>query len=77
MPDVEAEQWKEIVALKPIAVVHHGENTDRAFLAGQPEKIRDFVKKAHDYGVLAGISPRTRRRTSRAWRIRVGSRTST
>jgi hypothetical protein len=56
MPDVDAAQWKEIIALKPIAVVHHGENTDRALKAGEDAKVHDFVKKAHDYGVLAGIS---------------------
>jgi hypothetical protein len=56
MPDVAPEQWKQIVALKPIAVVHHGENTDRAFRAGEESKVRDFVKKAHDFGLMAGIS---------------------
>ena len=56
MADVDAAQWKEIIDLKPIAVVHHGENTDRFFRAGEEGKIRDFLKKAHDYGVLAGVS---------------------
>jgi len=56
MPDVDAAQWKEILALHPIAVVHHGENTDRAFRAGEEAKVRDFVRKAHDSGVLAGVS---------------------
>jgi hypothetical protein len=46
----------EVVALKPIAVVHHGGVTDRLFRAGQAEKVHDFVKKAHDAGVLAGVS---------------------
>jgi hypothetical protein len=49
---------REILALQPIAVVHHGENTDRAFRAGEEAGIRDFVRKAHDFGVLAGVSPR-------------------
>lgn len=56
MPDVDAAQWKEILALHPIAVVHHGENTDRAFAAGEEGRIRDFIRKAHDSGVLAGVS---------------------
>jgi hypothetical protein len=47
---------KEALAMKPIAVVHHGGVTDRLFHAGEPEKIHDFVKKVHDAGVLAGVS---------------------
>jgi hypothetical protein len=56
MPEVAPEQWKQILSLKPIAVVHHGEYTDRAFRAGQEAGVRDFVRKAHDLGVMAGIS---------------------
>jgi hypothetical protein len=56
MPDTTPEQWKQIVALKPIAVVHHGEYTDRAFRSGNEAPVRDFVRKAHDFGVMAGIS---------------------
>jgi hypothetical protein len=56
MPDTTPEQWKQILALKPIAVVHHGEYTDRAFRAGAEAQVRDFVRKAHDFGVMAGIS---------------------
>jgi hypothetical protein len=46
----------EVVALKPIAMVHHGGATDRLFRGNQAEKVHDFVKKAHDAGVLAGVS---------------------
>jgi hypothetical protein len=46
----------EVVARKPIALVHHGGVTDRLFRAGQAERVHDFVKKAHDAGVLAGVS---------------------
>jgi hypothetical protein len=46
----------EVLALKPIAVVHHGGVTDRLFRSNQREKVHDFVKKAHDAGVLAGVS---------------------
>jgi len=56
MRDVDAAQWKEIIDLKPIAVVHHGESTDRLFNNGEEGDIRDFLKKAHDHGVLAGVS---------------------
>lgn len=56
MRDVDPAQWKEIVGLKPIAVVHHGEVTDRLFNTAEEENIRDFIKKAHDFGVLCGVS---------------------
>ncbi|MCL5743795.1 MAG: hypothetical protein M1541_07685, partial [Acidobacteria bacterium] len=55
-PDVSPAQWKEVAALKPIAVVHHGENTDRFFRAGEEGKIHDFVKKVHDIGDMASIN---------------------
>lgn len=54
--DVDAAKWKEVAALKPIAVVHHGSTTDGLFRTGEEGKIRDFVKKVHDLGFLAGIS---------------------
>jgi hypothetical protein len=47
---------KEVVALEPIAVVHHGGVTDSLFRKNRAEKVHDFVKKAHDLGVLAGVS---------------------
>jgi hypothetical protein len=56
MRDVDPAQWKEIVGLKPVAVVHHGEVTDSLFNTAEEENIRDFLKKAHDYGLLAGVS---------------------
>jgi hypothetical protein len=65
MPDVDAAQWKEIIDLKPIAVVHHGENTDRFFNTAEEERIQDFIKKAHDYGVLAGVSSHRPRNIAR------------
>lgn len=63
--DVDAAEWKEIAALKPVAVVHHGENTDRMFRAGEEGKIRDFLKKAHDLGLIAGISSHSPRNIAR------------
>ncbi len=56
MSEADPAQWKEIIDLKPIAVVHHGGVTDRVFRSGEEVKIRDFLKKAHDFGVLAGVS---------------------
>jgi hypothetical protein len=41
---------------KPIAVVHHGGATDRLFAQGRAGEVHDFVKAAHDAGVLAGVS---------------------
>lgn len=46
----------EVLAYKPIAIVHHGGETDSLFRDGQAEKVHDFVKKVHDAGVMAGIS---------------------
>jgi len=46
----------EVLAYKPIAIVHHGGETDGLFRSGQAEKVHDFVKKVHDAGVMAGIS---------------------
>lgn len=45
-----------IEQLRPIAMVHHGGVTDRFFAEGKQERIRDYLKAAHDLGVLAGVS---------------------
>ena len=41
---------------QPIAVVHHGGVTDRLFSEGKSRQVHDYVKAAHDHGVLAGVS---------------------
>jgi hypothetical protein len=41
---------------RPIALAHHGGVTDRLFAEGRSEEVHDFVKAAHDRGVLAGAS---------------------
>jgi len=41
---------------KPIAVVHHGQVTDRLWREGQIGKAHDFVKRVRDLGVLGGLS---------------------
>jgi len=48
---------KEVAqTLHPIAMVHHGGATDRAFAQGKAQDVHDFVKAAHDAGLLAGVS---------------------
>jgi hypothetical protein len=48
---------KDVVAkLQPIAMVHHGGATDRAFGMGKGQDVHDFVKAAHDAGIMAGVS---------------------
>ena len=41
---------------QPIAMVHHGGATDQLFAAGKAGLVHDYVKAAHDCGVLAGVS---------------------
>jgi hypothetical protein len=41
---------------QPIAIVHHGGVTDRLFREGKSSQVHDFVKRAQDAGVLAGVS---------------------
>ena len=45
-----------IQATQPIALVHHGGVTDRLFAEGKSQDVHDYVKEAHDRGVLAGVS---------------------
>lgn len=39
-----------------LGVAHHGEVTDNLFKAGKLDEVRDFLKKVHDAGMLAGVS---------------------
>jgi hypothetical protein len=52
--------WKEVKPMlqanRPIAVAHHGGVTDKLFREGRGGQVRDFVKAAHDEGLLAGVS---------------------
>jgi hypothetical protein len=41
---------------KPIALVHHGGATDRLFAQGNRQRVLDYVKRAHDEGVMAAVS---------------------
>ena len=45
-----------VEATQPIAMVHHGGVTDRLFHDGKSSEVHDYVKAAHDCGVLAGVS---------------------
>lgn len=45
-----------IESTQPIAVVHHGGVTDKLFAQGKSQDVHDYVKEAHDRGVLAGVS---------------------
>ena len=65
-------QMKQILAVKPFAVSHHGGYSDRYVREGHPEKIHDFVKHVHDSGALPGFQ-RTTRRPYSAFRIWDGS----
>jgi hypothetical protein len=52
--------WKEVkpmlAANRPIAVAHHGGVTDKLFREGHSSRVHDFVKAAHDEGLLSGVS---------------------
>ena len=45
-----------VEATRPIAMVHHGGVTDKLFREGKSGEVHDYVKAAHDQGVLAGVS---------------------
>ncbi len=48
---------KDVVAQTfPIALSHHGGVTDNLFREGKANLVHDYVKQAHDLGVLAGVS---------------------
>jgi hypothetical protein len=57
--------------VKPIAVMHHGGVTDSLFRQGKASQVRDFMKRAKDLGVLAGVSTHNpdnlRRMVSEGW----------
>jgi hypothetical protein len=52
----QADVRQEILAMKPIAIVHHGSVTDALFQAGNSGAVRDFVRRVKDLGLLAGVS---------------------
>jgi hypothetical protein len=42
-------------ALAPMAIYHHGEQTDRAFQRGDLSSVREWCKKARDLGTMVGV----------------------
>jgi thiamine monophosphate synthase len=45
-----------VKAMRPVAVSHHGENTDALFRQQKMEEVRDFTKRVRQTGVLVGVS---------------------
>jgi hypothetical protein len=44
-----------VASVKPLAIYHHGENTDNAYRAGNLEPVKEYCKKARQQGVLVGV----------------------
>ena len=44
-----------VKTVKPIAIYHHGENTDNAYSSGKMEIVKDYCKKTRQQGVLVGV----------------------
>jgi len=44
-----------VKTLKPMAIYHHGENTDRVFQNGQMETVREWCKTVRGMGVMVGV----------------------
>lgn len=42
-------------ALKPLAMYHHGEMTDRAYQNGDMDSVKEWCKKARGLGVMVGV----------------------
>ena len=42
-------------AVRPLAIYHHGEYTDRAWLNGEMKIVREWCRKARDLGVMVGV----------------------
>jgi len=39
-----------------VGIAHHGETTDQLFKRGELDRIRDFVQRVRDRGLMAGVS---------------------
>ncbi|MGD0778673.1 MAG: hypothetical protein ABSC05_38320 [Candidatus Solibacter sp.] len=44
-----------IKTFKPLAIYHHGENSDRAFQTGTMDTVKEWCKKMRDVGVMVGV----------------------
>ena len=67
----EERSLNDIVALKPIAIAHHGNRTDAFFQSDNADRVHDYVKKIHDLGFCAGVSTHCPKHVA-IWRTRVG-----
>lgn len=45
-----------VKAIQPLALVYHGEMTDRAFQNDTMDEVREYTKKARQTGVMVGVS---------------------
>ena len=45
----------QVKAMKPMAIYHHGETTDRAWQNGGMASVREWCKKARDAGAMVGV----------------------
>jgi len=46
----------EFAKLRPIGIVHHGGTTDRRWRDGEQGKIKEYLKRVRDAGVMVGLS---------------------
>ena len=55
----DATAWSQLLDMKPMALVHHGHWTDRAWVEGNMDQVRERLKKYRDTGALVGCSLHT------------------
>ncbi len=53
---IKANPEDAVKSMAPIAVSHHGENTDALFRQQKMDEVREFTKRARQTGVLVGVS---------------------
>jgi len=46
----------EIAKLGPLGIAHHGNRTDERFRNNEKGKVKDFLKRVRDTGVMVGLS---------------------
>ena len=51
--------WRQLLEMKPAAIVHHGHWTDRAWVEGNMDQVREHLKRYRDTGALVGCSLHT------------------
>ena len=49
------DQAAVVNAVKPVAIYHHGENTDRAFQNHQMDAVKEWCKTVRGMGVMVGV----------------------